>query len=95
LKVKWEKKIETDLSPNAIKEIKQKLAELQEKIKGGDLTEIPKALQDFKNLQKDIQDRMNHITTIKSEFGKDMQLAKQQVADLKNLPQKDFERLKN
>jgi hypothetical protein len=52
-------------------------------------------LQDFKNLQKDIQDRMNHITTIKSEFGKDMQLAKQQVADLKNLPQKDFERLKN
>jgi hypothetical protein len=31
LKVKWEKKFETDLSPNAIKEIKQKLAELQKK----------------------------------------------------------------
>jgi len=32
---------------------------------------------------------------MKSEFEKDLQPAKQLVADLKNLPQKDFERLKN
>ena len=32
---------------------------------------------------------------MKSKFGKDMQLVKQQVSDLKNLPQKDFEQLKN
>ena len=95
LKSKWKKKFETDLNPNAIKETKQKLAELQGKVKGGDLTEIPKALQEFESLQKDIQDRMNRTTTMKSEFEKDMQMAKQQVADLKNLPQKDFERLKN
>ncbi|MBC8287544.1 MAG: TIGR03545 family protein [Nitrospinae bacterium] len=95
LKAKWEKKFETDLNPNALKETQQKLTELQKKVTGGDLTEIPKALQEFENLQKDIQDRMNRITSMKSEFEKDMQMAKQQVADLKNLPQKDFERLKN
>ena len=75
LKSKWKKKFETDLNPNAIKETKQKLAELQGKVKGGDLTEIPKALQEFESLQKDIQDRMNRITTMKSEFEKDMQVA--------------------
>ena len=32
LKAKWEKKFETDLNPNAIKETKQQLAELQEKV---------------------------------------------------------------
>ena len=95
LKAKWEKKFDTDLNPSAIKETQQKLAELQEKVKGGDLTEIPKALQEFESLQKDIQDRMDRITSMKSELQKDIQMAKQQVADLKNLPQKDFERLKN
>ena len=95
LKAKWEKKFETDLNPNAIEKTKQKLAELQKKVKGGNLTEIPKVLQEFENLQKDIQDQMSRITSMKSELEKDIQMAKQQVADLKNLPQKDFERLKN
>ncbi|MZH03487.1 MAG: TIGR03545 family protein, partial [Nitrospinae bacterium] len=95
LKAKWQKKFETDLNPKAIDETKQKLAELQKKVKGGDLTEIPKALQEFEKLQKDIKGRMDRISSMKSELQKDIQLAKQQVAELKNLPQKDFERLKN
>ena len=95
LKTKWEKKFETDLNPKAIEETKQKLAELQKKVEGGDLTEIPKVLQEFEALQKDIQGRMNRITSMKTELQKDIQKAKQQVAELKNLPKKDFERLKN
>ena len=95
LKAKWKNKIETDLNPNALKETKQKLADLQNKVKGGGLADIANALKDFKTLQKDIQSQINRITSMKSEFEKDLQMAKQQVADLKNLPQKDFERLKN
>ena len=95
LKTKWEKKFADDLNPNALEETKQKLAELQNKVKGGGLTEIPQALKEFQTLQKDIQDRVDRITSMKSELQKDIQMAKQQVADLKNLPQKDFERLKN
>lgn len=95
LKAKWKNKIETDLNPNALKETKQKLADLQNKVKGGGLADIANALKDFNTLQKDIQSQISRITSMKSEFEKDLQMAKQQVADLKNLPQKDFERLKN
>jgi uncharacterized protein (TIGR03545 family) len=83
LKAKWQKKFDTDLNPNAIKETQQKLAALQEKVKGGDLTEIPKALQEFESLQKDIQDRMNRITSMKSELQKDIQMAKQKESATK------------
>ena len=55
---------------------------------------IAGALKDFQTLRKDIQNQIDRITSMKSEFEKDLQMAKQQVADLKNLPQKDFERLK-
>ena len=95
LKSKWENKFATDLNPKALEETKQKLTELQNKIKGGGLTEIPQALKEFEALQKDIQSQVHRITAMKSELEKDVQMAKQQVADLKNLPQKDFERLKN
>lgn len=95
LKAKWGKKFETDLNPNALKETQQKLAELQSKIKGGGLTEIPQALKEFEALQKDIMSRMDRITSMKSELDKDIKMAQQQVADLKNLPRKDFDRLKN
>ena len=55
---------------------------------------IAGALKDSQTLRKDIQNQIDRITSMKSEFEKDLQMAKQQVADLKNLPQKDFERLK-
>ena len=93
LKTKWENK--TDLIPNALEETKKKLAELQNKVKGGNLADIPNALKEFETLQKDIQSQIDRITSMKSELEKDVQMAKQQVAELKNLPQKDFERLKN
>ncbi len=95
LKTKWENKFATDLNPDALKKTKEKLAELQNKVKGGGLAEVANALQEFKTLQEDIQGQVDRITSMKSEFEKDLKMAKQQVADLKNLPQKDFERLKN
>jgi uncharacterized protein (TIGR03545 family) len=95
LKAKWEKKFETDLSPDALKETKQKLAELQKKTSDGGLAGMANALKDFQDLRDDIQGQMDRITSMKSELKKDVQMAKQQIADLKNLPQKDFQRLKN
>lgn len=95
LKAKWEKKFETDLNPTALKETKQKLAELQKKASDGGLAGMANALKDFQDLRDDIQGRMDRITSMKSELEKDVQMAKQQIADLKNLPQKDFQRLKN
>jgi len=94
LKAKWQKRFDTDLNPNSLEETKKKLAKLQEKVKGGDLASIPETIQEFKGLQKEIQDRINRITSIKSELDKDIQAAKKQLAELKGLPKKDFERLK-
>ncbi len=94
LKTKWQKKFDTDLNPNSLDETKKKLARLQEKVKAGDLASIPETVKEFQSLQKEIQDRINRIKSIKSEFEKDVQAAKKQLADLKNLPKKDFDRLK-
>ena len=94
LKSKWQKKFDTDLNPNALEETKQKLSNLQKKVQAGGLASIPEMLQEFKDIQKEIQGRISRIAAIKSEFGKDVQAAKKQLAELKNLPKKDFERLK-
>jgi uncharacterized protein (TIGR03545 family) len=94
LESKWKNKFATDLNPNALKETQKKLEKLQEKVKSGGLASIPETIQEFKNLQKEIQDRISRITALKSEFEKDVQDAKKQLAELKDLPKKDFDRLK-
>jgi uncharacterized protein (TIGR03545 family) len=94
LESKWKNKFATELNPNALKETQKKLKRLQEKVKSGGLASIPETIQEFKNLQKEIQDRINRIASLKSEFEKDVQAAKKQLAELKDLPKKDFGRLK-
>ncbi len=94
LKLKWQKKIDTDLNPNSLEETKQRLEKLKEKVKEGGIASIPETIKEFQNLKKEIQDRINRIKSIKSEFEKDIQAAKKQLAELKGLPKKDFERLK-
>jgi hypothetical protein len=66
-----------------LKKTKEKLEQLQKKVQGGNLAEIPRAIQEFKTLQKNIQAQVDRITSMKSEFEKDLQVAKQQVAELK------------
>jgi uncharacterized protein (TIGR03545 family) len=95
LKSKWEKKFADDLSPDALKETQRKLAELQKQATEGGVAGIANALKEFQALRADIQSRMDRITSMKSELQNDIKMAQQQIADLKNLPQKDFERLKN
>jgi len=94
LKSKWKNKFATDLNPNALEETQKKLEKLQEKVKSGGLASIPETIQEFKNLQKEIKDRISRIASLKSEFEKDVQAAKKQLAELKDLPKKDFDRLK-
>jgi len=94
LESKWKNKFATDLNPNALEETQKKLEKLQEKVKSGGLASIPETIQEFKNLQKEIKDRISRIASLKSEFEKDVQAAKKQLAELKDLPKKDFDRLK-
>ncbi|GJL77789.1 MAG: hypothetical protein NPINA01_07780 [Nitrospinaceae bacterium] len=95
LKDKWQKKLETELSPQALEETRKKIEDLQKKTKGtGDIAGIAAAVQDLKNVQETIQGNLENIKNLKAEMQADTQRIKKRVAALKNLPQKDFERLK-
>jgi len=95
LKAKWEKKLETELSPKVLEETKQKIADLQKKTQGtGDIAGVATAVQDLKDVQETIQKNLDNIKNLKAEMQADTQRIQKRVAELKDLPQKDFERLK-
>ena len=95
LKVKWEQKLETDLNPRALEETKQKIEALKGKTKGGAGIEgIASTVQELKSVQETIQGNLDNIKNLKAELEKDSKRAKKLVSDLKDMPQKDFERLK-
>jgi uncharacterized protein (TIGR03545 family) len=95
LKTKWETKLENELSPKVFEETKQKIEGLQKKTQGKDIAGIATAVQDLKDVQETIQGNLNNIKNLKAEMQADTERVKKLVAELKNLPQKDFERLKN
>ena len=94
MKVKWEEKIKNELSPQAIDEIKQRILELKEKAKKPALDNIQGLTSEFQAVRADIQGKLDSIPKLKEELQKDIAQSKKMVADLKSLPQKDFERLK-
>jgi uncharacterized protein (TIGR03545 family) len=95
LKTKWETKFENELSPKVLEETKQKIEALREKTQGtADIAGIATAVQDLKNVQETIQGNLDNIKNLKKEMKADSERIKQLVAELKNLPQKDFDRLK-
>jgi uncharacterized protein (TIGR03545 family) len=94
LKIKWEQKLETELSTKALEDAKQKIEALQGKTKGSDIAGIATAVQDLKEVQETIQGNLDKVENLKKEMQADTQRAKQLIAELKDMPQKDFERLK-
>jgi uncharacterized protein (TIGR03545 family) len=94
LKVKWEEKIKNELSPQAIEEIKQRIMELKDKAKKPDLGNIQGLTGEFQAIRDDIQGKLDSIPKLKEDLKKDIAQSKKMVADLKSLPQKDFDRLK-
>ncbi len=94
MKAKWEGKIENEFSLQAIEEIKQRILELKEKAKEPALDNIQGLASEFQAVRAEIQGKLDSIPKLKEELKKDISQAKKMVADLKSLPQKDFERLK-
>jgi len=95
LKNKWQKKLETELSTKVLEDTRKKIEALQSKTKSpADIAGIATAVQDLKAIQETIQGNLDKVKNLKKEMQADTQRAKQLVAALKDMPQKDFERLK-
>jgi len=95
LKVKWKKKLETELSTKALEDTRKKIEALQGKTKGpADIAGIATAVQDLKAVQETIQGNLDRVKNLKEEIKADTQRVKQLIAELKDMPQKDFDRLK-
>ena len=94
LKAKWEKKLETELNPKVLEDAKKKIEGLKGK-SGSGIAGAADTLQEVQALKKEIEGNINNIAGLKEELQRDVARAKQRVAELKDLPKKDFERLKN
>lgn len=94
LKNKWEKNLETELSTKVLEDTKKKIEALQSKTKGSDIAGIATAVKDLKDIQETIQGNLDKVKNLKKEMQADTERAKQLIAELKDMPQKDFERLK-
>jgi uncharacterized protein (TIGR03545 family) len=94
LKTKWENKLENELSTKALEDVQKKIEALQSKTKGSDLAGIATAVQDLKEVQETIQGNLDKVKNLKKEMQADTKRVQQLVAELKNMPQKDFDRLK-
>lgn len=95
LKDKWKEKLETELSTKALEDTRKKIEALQNKTKSpADIAGIATAVQDLKAVQETIQGNLDRVKNLKEEMKADTQRVKQLIAELKDMPQKDFERLK-
>ncbi len=94
LRAKWEKKLETDLNPEVLEETKKKIEALQGKT-GSGIAGAADALQEVQSIKQEIQGNIDKIANLKKELQQDVEWAKKRVAEVKALPKKDFERLKN
>ncbi len=95
MKTKWENKLENELSTKALDDTKKKIEALQSKTKGSaDIAGIATAVQDLKDIQATIQGNLDNVNNFKKEMQADTERAKQLLTELKDMPQKDFERLK-
>ena len=95
LKEKWQRKLDTELNLQALEETRKKIEALQKQTQSpGDIAGVAGAVQDLKNIQETIQGNLDRIKILKKEIQEDAAHVKKQVAELKNLPQKDFDRLR-
>lgn len=96
LKTDWKTRINQQLEPEAIKKIQQRIKDL--KAKGKNLKD-PIAIQSFtaeiQALRKDIQTRIDTINNFKKTLETDVRKVRSMAVNLKDLPKKDFNRLKN
>ena len=95
LQAKWQDTLDNQLGQAAFDEFNEKVKALQEQAKSISGPEDMEALtEEIQNLRDEIQGQVDQIKDLKSELKADIQEVKNRAADLKDLPQRDFERLR-
>jgi uncharacterized protein (TIGR03545 family) len=95
LKTKWQTQIDQQLSKESLTQIQQRLIDLQAKGKNlKDPSAIQAITSEIQGLQKDIQTRIDTVKNFKKNLEADIRQAKKMASEIKNLPKKDFDRLK-
>lgn len=95
LKTKWKTKIDQQLSKESLDQIQQRIKALQAKSKNlKDPRAIASITTEIQTLQKDIKTRIDTVKNFKKDLETDILQAKKLASEIKNLPKKDFDRLK-
>ena len=95
LKTKWQTKIDQQLSKEGLAQIQQRIKGLQAKSKNlKDPSAIQSATTEIQALQKDIQTRIDTVKNFKKDLETDIRQAKKLASQIKDLPKKDFDRLR-
>lgn len=95
LKTKWQNQVDQQLSKESLAQIQQRLKDLEAKSKNlKDPSAIASITTDIQDLQKDIQTRIDTIQNFKKDLEIDIRQAQKLASQIKDLPKKDFDRLK-
>lgn len=91
----WKDKIQNQFGANALDELKKKVDALQQRAKNiSGPADVQAITADIQSLRGDIEGRINEIKNLKTGLEAEARKARALVSDLKDLPKKDFERLK-
>ena len=95
LETKWKTKVDQQLSKESLDQIKQRIKDLQAKGKNlKDPSAIVSITADIQTLQKDIKTRIDTVKNFKKDLEADIHQAKKLASEIKDLPKKDFDRLR-
>jgi len=95
LKTKWQTQVDQQLSKESLAQIQQRIKDLQAKSKNlKDPSAIQSITTEIQALQKDIQTRISTVKNFKKDLEADIRQAKKLASQIKDLPKKDFDRLR-
>lgn len=95
LKIKWQTRVDQQLSKESLTQIQKRIKALQAKGKNlKNLTAIQSITAEIQALRKDIQSRIDTVKNFKKDLETDIRQAKKLASKIKGLPKKDFDRLK-
>jgi uncharacterized protein (TIGR03545 family) len=95
LKTKWENKVDQQLSKESLAQIQKRLKDLEAKSKNlKDPSAIASMATEIQDLQKDIQTRIDTVQNFQKDLETDIRQAQKLASQIKDLPKKDFDRLK-
>lgn len=95
LQAQWQTRIEQQLSPDSLAQLQERLKAVQAKSKNlKDPAANMSITAEIQALRKDIQTRIDTIQNFKKDLEADIRKARTLATQIKNLPKKDFDRLK-